>query len=74
MVIAVAMLKLPAKVRKGIPRPPDLTRLTVRLEEIEGAANRVHNRVEKLDRRLKADAVTDYRRSVVLTLIGTLVG
>jgi len=41
---------------------------------MERAADRAHERLEKLDSRLKADAVTDYRRSVVQTLIGTFVG
>lgn len=48
--------------------------LTDGLGEIENAAGRVHERVEKLDRRLQAEAITDKRRSTIQALLGTLIG
>jgi hypothetical protein len=74
IVIAVAVWKLPDRVRGKLPEPTDLTELNESLTQIEAAADRARYRVGRLDRRLEADAATDYRRSVVLTLIGTLVG
>jgi hypothetical protein len=68
------MWNLPDRVRKGIPAPPDLDALATKLDEIEQAADRASDRVNQLDLRLQAQAASDYRRSVVQTLIGTLIG
>jgi hypothetical protein len=66
-VICVAVWRLPGRVRAAIDVEDNLGR-------IEAAAQRASRRVVELDRRLEVQARTDYRRSVIQTLFGTLIG